>query len=97
MQELGGPQPAALDPNENMLSHMLHEASSGPTDIQHGPLPDPVFIGDNQPVARPVAPTTASKAGKAALKKRKSACNTTGATKTTKKSKTKPKSGRKKT
>lgn len=72
--------------------------------MQHGPLPDSVFIGDNQPVARPVAPTTASKAGKAALKrkvaavkKRKTAGNTTGATKTTKKSKTKPKSGEKET
>jgi len=36
-----------------------------------GPLPDCSYIAANQPVPRPVPPTTASKAIKAAVNKRK--------------------------
>jgi hypothetical protein len=36
-----------------------------------GPLPDPQFVVDNIPIARPAALTTCTKKGKAAANKRK--------------------------
>lgn len=42
---------------------------------QHGPLPDCVFIQQNQPTARPVVLTTASKEGRSKTTKAKKKAN----------------------
>jgi hypothetical protein len=49
------------------------QASSVAAHQPPGPLPECCYIAVNQPVARPVPPTTASKATKTTLNKRKAA------------------------
>ncbi|RLN09836.1 uncharacterized protein C2845_PM11G23480 [Panicum miliaceum] len=73
-QETGHPQAVDVQLHDTMLSQMLEEASSRVAPYQPlGPLPDCSYIAANQPVRRPVPPTTATKAIKAALNKRKAA------------------------
>ncbi|CAN6302217.1 unnamed protein product [Urochloa humidicola] len=73
-QETGHPQAADVQLEETMLSQMLKETSRTAAPYQPpGPLPDCSYIAANQLVARPVPPTTASKAVKAGLNKRKAA------------------------
>ncbi|BAT07107.1 Os09g0260550 [Oryza sativa Japonica Group] len=75
-QELMGPIPGGSslmdEVNDNMLDHMLQEASQ-PSQLtqEHGPLPDCAFIQDNQPTARPVVLTTSTKEGRSHMTKAK--------------------------
>ncbi|PAN12899.1 hypothetical protein PAHAL_2G299300 [Panicum hallii] len=73
-RDVGQPQGGVQSLGETMLSQLLDEASktwSVSQDI--APLPDSTFISQNRPVQRPIPVTTASKAGKELLgKKRKS-------------------------
>ncbi|XP_066164589.1 uncharacterized protein [Oryza sativa Japonica Group] len=75
-QELMGPQAGGssllAEVNDNMLDHMLQEASQ-PSQLtqEHGPLPDCAFIQENQPTARPVVLTTSTKEGRSKMTKPK--------------------------
>ncbi|XP_039789047.1 uncharacterized protein LOC120655353 isoform X2 [Panicum virgatum] len=74
--ETGHSQAAHVQLQDTMLSQMIQEASSIVAPYQPlGSLPDCSYIAANQPVPRPIPPTTASKAVKAALNKRKAAGN----------------------
>ncbi|CAN6178771.1 unnamed protein product [Urochloa humidicola] len=74
-QEIGEPHAAEVPVEETMLSLMLSETSGVVEDRNQGPLPDCTFIAGNQPVARPIPPTTALKNVKASVKKRKAGGN----------------------
>ena len=56
---------------------MVQETQTSTISTNVGPLPDNEFIMINQPVQRPIALTTCTKAGKAAtVKKRKASTST---------------------